>query len=95
MVTLSLCRACSGFHKTDASTCPHCGAVPTASSAILLRALGVMAAVGGTAFAMTLMACYGGPPDNPTCPPQLDASYDWCLHGDGASDGSSDGASRD
>jgi hypothetical protein len=93
MVTLKQCRACSGFHKNDASACPHCGAGLTGSSPILLRALGVMAAVGGTAFAMTLMACYGAPPHDP-CPAKPDASYDWCLQGDAASDGSTDAAPK-
>ncbi len=64
MAPLQNCDGCDGFLPPGASACPHCGHAPGPGR---LRKLGrsVLAAAGGGAVAVTLMACYGaayGPP---------------------------------
>lgn len=58
---LLTCSSCDGFVPRSATECPHCSAALSGSSAT--SRLGVLAtALGGGAIAVTLMACYGGPP---------------------------------
>lgn len=53
MAKLERCGQCDGFKVGN--TCPHCRAT--------VSRLGLLAtAIGGSAFALTLMACYGCPP---------------------------------
>ena len=57
MATLRSCSSCEGFIPEHATACPNCDvAAPRRSRAMLRLAAGVL---GGGAFAMTLMACYG------------------------------------
>jgi hypothetical protein len=60
MASLSVCNRCGGFAAR--SVCPHCGAsiaAPTPGRSSLRTLAG---AIGGTAIAFTLMACYGSAP---------------------------------
>jgi len=64
MPNLGTCSSCGGFVPHAANECPHClcGLEPSKANRRLRRAVvGVLGIVGGGAFAMTLMACYGGP----------------------------------
>ncbi len=63
-MTLTSCDSCSGFLPSPASTCPHCGAAPSAPPQG--RGIGgkILAAAGSGMVALTLMACYGGGPDD-------------------------------
>ncbi|MBK9260355.1 MAG: putative metal-binding motif-containing protein [Polyangiaceae bacterium] len=62
---LLTCTHCEGFVPTNAAACPHCGAesldvkVPSKLGGLVK---GVAAAATGGLVAVTLMACYGGPP---------------------------------
>lgn len=64
---LLTCTHCEGFVPTNAAACPHCGAesldvkVPSKLGGFVK---GVAAAATGGLVAVTLMACYGGPPDD-------------------------------
>lgn len=69
MTQLNLCTACAGFIPHEATSCPHCdtpAAVPPAartSSRMLSRLVrGAVMLTSSSAFAITLMACYGAPP---------------------------------
>ncbi len=58
MLNLTRCSACAGFVPMLSLSCPHCGAA----------ALGKIAKVAtgtilGSAVSVTLMACYGCPPE--------------------------------
>lgn len=79
MHNLVSCAHCNGFLRAMDTSCPHCerptGApvAPTRPGVGIL--LGGLMALAGSAFAMTLMACYGGPPCGPydrRCEPQPD-----------------------
>ena len=65
MAQLSTCNKCKGFVRSDSKSCPHCDADKSSLSSWGLRALGLLGALGGGAFAVTLMACYGCP--DPYC----------------------------
>ncbi len=61
------CVSCEGFVPTNLSACPHCGAesleVKTTSKlGGMVRSFAAVATSG--ALAVTLMACYGGPPSD-------------------------------
>jgi len=62
-MTLTSCDSCAGFLPPSASTCPHCGAASTVAKG---KGIGgkILAAAGTGMVALTLMACYGGGPDN-------------------------------
>lgn len=85
------CAHCRGFVTAADERCPHCerslAERPTGSRA---RLLGLLAACGGGALAVTLMACYGiGPCYDGSCdPPDFATPTD-------AADGGSDGGQRD
>ncbi len=91
MAQLSTCSKCSGFFSRKSARCPHCDAPKAASLPLGLRALGLLGAVGGGAFAVTLMACYGCP--DPYCgsPPTDDLG---CKSDGGADGGTADGGCR-
>jgi hypothetical protein len=78
MIKLSTCPSCQGFVPQDSATCPNCeAAAPTlelsAGRTLVHRVAKGLAAVGvGSAFALTLMACYGLPP----CEPEEDQDGD-------------------
>lgn len=91
MPKLSSCSSCCGFLPPRADQCPHCDAVasPAASPrrgrfARLSRALFELA--GGSAVALTLMACYGAgapyrgahvrPQPHQQCAPEMDRDRD-------------------
>lgn len=63
-MTLTSCDSCAGFLPPTASACPHCGAAVAAPATG--RGLGgkLLAAAGSGMVALTLMACYGGGPDD-------------------------------
>ena len=63
MSPLARCPECAGFVPSQCSTCPNCGHEPSDSGGRLgrLTKACLMLATGGT-VAVTLMACYGGPP---------------------------------
>jgi len=69
MQRLVACADCGGFLAPRGGRCPHCGA---RSERLLRLAAAIAAATGGGLIAMTLMACYGGPP----CGPADDADRD-------------------
>jgi len=84
---LLTCASCEGFLPRAASACPHCGAAapaPAGKSGLnaLGASLGTLAASG--AVAMTLMACYGGPPcDVGPCGPPVTCDSGVDQDGDG------------
>jgi Putative metal-binding motif len=60
------CSHCTGFVPPNLSACPHCGAESldvktTSKTGSLVKHLANIAT--GGLVAVTLMACYGGPPD--------------------------------
>jgi len=61
---LRACPSCRGLSPDGAPACVHCDA-PVVSRRPLARLLFGLAS--GSAFAMTLMACYGMPPSKDTC----------------------------
>ena len=84
------CSSCSGFVPTSRSSCPHCGTEvgrPERVSGLLQRPdrVGRFAAIAstvvGSAFTMTLMACYGCPPSECTFAPD-DAGEDGRVRSD-------------
>ena len=54
---MNTCSECRGLVPAQSSACPHCDA-PVRRTPILRRAAQTTL---GSAFAMTLMACYGAP----------------------------------
>jgi hypothetical protein len=83
---LRTCPACEGFAPVALAACPHCdAALPTRRPRTLARVLATM--VGGSAFAMTLMACYGAMPYRSEGPNAVGCYHD----GYGGSDGDADG----
>ena len=60
------CSACSGFAPASTSACPHCGLELPAAPDRLGRIGVVASTLLGSAFTMTLMACYGCPPSECT-----------------------------
>jgi hypothetical protein len=70
MSTLSVCASCRGFVPASARACPHCDA-PAERSRLGRAARACAKVAAGGAVAMTLMACYGGPPQayRPAEPP--------------------------
>lgn len=90
MAQLSTCNKCSGFVRSESTKCPHCEAPKAAGSSWGLRALGLLGTVGGSAIAVTMMACYGCP-DAQACgyPNPTDLG---CTKTDG---GSADGGAAD
>ncbi len=83
---LQRCDDCGGFLPPQAAACPNC----TASPSRLGSRLGKVAlqAATGSAFAMTLMACYGAPYREPAVverPPNSMCEDGWT---DADSDGS-------
>jgi hypothetical protein len=75
MASLSRCSECGSF--VVSGNCPNCGGIKVSATR-----LGVLATLfGSTAFAMTLMACYG-------CPDCNDTGY-----GDGGADSGQDAKS--
>jgi hypothetical protein len=74
MIELQSCGSCSGFVPDRHATCPHCeAAVAARRPGGAIRLLAQL--LGGGAFAVTMMACYGGPPphmhpgERNACPP--------------------------
>src|SRR3982751_5710176 len=82
MIQLPSCSSCGGFIGLALSACPHCGAKLSRARTL---AVGMVAAVAGSAVSMTLMACYGMSCADADCIGQPDASGD-------ASDGATDAA---
>ncbi|MBI3201160.1 MAG: hypothetical protein HYZ29_06415 [Myxococcales bacterium] len=71
MSPLSRCSECGGFVPPSAALCPHCDRGLTPSGWRLGRAASACLKVAtGSAVAVTLMACYGGPPHSYGPPPQ-------------------------
>lgn len=64
------CTRCEGFIPAQASHCPHCDAQAHGRSRLGATARTLLNVAGGGAVAMTLMACYGGPPREYGPPPQ-------------------------
>lgn len=69
-MSLTPCPGCGGLlppgqTSIEHQACVHCGA----QAAPLTTGKRVAAAVGGGLIAMTLMACYGGPPARDRMPP--------------------------
>ena len=64
MQPLRDCPHCEGFLPPRTRTCPHCG---KAFGGALVRKIGrsLFCAAGGSAIAITLMACYGAAYDPP------------------------------
>lgn len=60
MAALDRCSSCRGFVPAAVSICPHCGASRGSS-----RIGTWFKAVGAGAVSVTMMACYGVPPDEP------------------------------
>jgi hypothetical protein len=78
MSELHSCISCNGLIPSAQEQCPHCSAyTPSRKNPVmrhLLRGASVLA--GSSAFALTLMACYGAPP----CEPEDDGDGDgYCL----------------
>lgn len=75
MSVLSSCPSCSGFVPPGLGRCPNCGAQASGGGLLRrLKILGVTGLLGGSAVALTLMACYGLPPcepGDPGCYPPL------------------------
>ena len=57
---LATCDGCGGFVPVGAPTCPHCSSREPFLAAGSLVRIGI-GLFGGSALAMTLMACYGAP----------------------------------
>ena len=69
MAQLRSCDSCAGFLAPASTTCPHCG--HTAQTLPKRRGVAgrLLCAASSGAVALTMMACYGGPPiDHPPCP---------------------------
>ena len=63
MSKLSSCHHCGGFVPAGAEACPHCDNSLSVKGMSLNRfARFFMATTAGSAFCLTLMACYGAPP---------------------------------
>lgn len=103
---LDPCASCKGFVPPRAEVCPHCRTTQARKAGLFARlhlsALG--GAVGGGAIAMTLMACYGGPPVDcedyggcfdPDARSLADAQVGDAARSDAASDAARDGAVSD
>ncbi|MEZ4383367.1 MAG: putative metal-binding motif-containing protein [Nannocystaceae bacterium] len=74
-MTLSTCPSCAGFLPPAATSCPHCGcdcAAPPPASRVAGK---LFAAASGGLMALTLMACYGGPPVEPCDDEDNDGYY--------------------
>lgn len=60
------CSACDGFIPASCTACPHCdpsqATIDPAAARAWQRLAMLLRITGGTAVAMTLMACYGAPP---------------------------------
>ncbi len=57
------CPACAGFVPGGRASCPHCDAAMASGSSWTVRLARRLASmIGGGAFAITLMACYGAMP---------------------------------
>lgn len=101
MTPLISCSACHGFMGATDAVCPHCEKPrPPARSGLRWAALGSVAMMlGGSAFAMTLMACYGCPPTGcggPYEPPDLlPPADDLLTPADGSCTDSGAGCSSD
>lgn len=67
------CSACSGFAPSAATSCPNCGADLPRPTSRLAKAGGIASTLLGSAFTMTLMACYGCPANECTGIPYDDA----------------------
>lgn len=63
MASLARCPSCRGFVPASIGSCPNCGA--SAPFGTTDRVGFWLKAMGGASVAMTLMACYGVPPDDP------------------------------
>jgi hypothetical protein len=64
MDALTTCSRCDGFLTATAAACPHCEAPRTRRR----RRLGVLIGLAGSAsLGLTMMACYGAPPCEPSC----------------------------
>lgn len=64
MLSLTSCKHCHGFLPPGATTCPHCDQIAMARPGprwSRLRRL-LLRMTGGSAVAVTLMACYGMAP---------------------------------
>lgn len=63
MNVLARCPECNGFVPVGSNICPNCEHAPANAGGRLGRVAKacLMVATGGT-MAVTLMACYGGPP---------------------------------
>ncbi|MBU47083.1 MAG: hypothetical protein CL920_00115 [Deltaproteobacteria bacterium] len=65
---MNQCPHCEGFITVEMKECPHCDTSLPSSSPFMQRikrfGLGrsIVAAAGGSAFMLTLMACYGAAP---------------------------------
>ncbi len=70
MATLSICDSCAGFLAPRTAVCPHCGHTPTRSPKARIPGGKLLSAACSGAVALTLMACYGSPPQGPppACP---------------------------
>ncbi len=64
VMSFSTCSGCEGFLPEDADSCPHCEAARERPKASALKR--VAASFAGGVGMVTLMACYGLPPDE--CP---------------------------
>lgn len=64
------CSACSGFAPSATTVCPHCGKDLPRPVDRLGRVGVVASTLLGSAFTMTLMACYGCPPSECTYVPE-------------------------
>jgi hypothetical protein len=78
MDSLTTCSDCAGFLPSTAAACPHCEARQARSRR---RRLAVLFGLAGSAsLGLTLMACYGCPPDSNGCldfsNPNTDANAD-------------------
>ena len=71
MSSFVMCAHCRGFVPAAAPLCPHCDRSTVAATTGLGRAVKTCLKVAtGGAVAVTLMACYGGPPHAYGPPPQ-------------------------
>lgn len=80
MSELSNCVSCQGLIPSTHDQCPHCSAYVSKLTNPLMRHLlrGATTLAGGSAFALTLMACYGAPP----CEPADDGDGDGYCYDD-------------
>jgi hypothetical protein len=63
MASLQTCSECGGFVPARLARCPHCDTeLQPPGSALARAAKACLKVATGGAVAMTLMACYGGPP---------------------------------